>query len=371
LYCSGSSSGGKGSIRIRLYYHEQRDNFLGCFLDQLRHGDNQPKAPVTTKTMVVRLMGEEPPGSSSFSRRSFLLSSSSSIKYLCLALLLVCGAVIPNISKSMTLLSRGGSHMKVQDEDEENAMNVPLPRAWFSVPTETLSSSSTAAKIAATTWTQRREEGEETMTHGMEQQPAMNSTTLNTGQEATTTTILLSTPTTQSAAHETKQQEQQPQKNQEVMVQITGETKEVPTAATTQKTQSDSNNQSNDKTNEKTKPLNILILYPDDWRHDTIGKENSILQTPFLDSLADQGIRFRQNAVTSSICWVSRATLFTGQWASRHQSHKLICPHFSAGYLWNETSWPGILRKHGYFIGHVVRGSKKSGSSKIEHPLPA
>ena len=192
------------------------------------------------------------------------------------------------------------------------------------------------------------------MTHGMEQQPTVNSTTLHTGQEATTTSnILLSTTTTSLADHDTKQQEQL-QKNQEVMVQITGETKEVPISTTTQKTQAD-NNQSNDKTNEKTKPLNILILYPDDWRHDTIGKENSILQTPFLDSLADQGIRFRQNAVTSSICWVSRATLFTGQWASRHQSHKLICPHFSAGYLWNETSWPGILRKSGYFIGHVVR----------------
>jgi Sulfatase len=248
--------------------------------------------------------------------------------------------------------------MKVPDE-EEDAMNVPLTRAWFSVPTETLSSSSTAAKIAATTtaatWTQRREEGV-TMTHGMEPQPAVNSTTLHTGQEATTTSTLLSTTTTPLAVHDTKQLKEQLQKNQEVMVQMTGETKEVPTSATTQNAQSD-NNQSNDKMNEKkTKPLNILILYPDDWRHDTIGKENSILQTPFLDSLADQGIRFRQNAVTSSICWVSRATLFTGQWASRHQSHKLICPHFSAGYLWNETSWPGILRKHGYFIGHVVRG---------------
>jgi hypothetical protein len=108
----------------------------------------------------------------------------------------------------------------------------------------------------------------------------------------------------------------------------------------------------------KTKPLNILILYPDDWRHDTIGKENSIVQTPFLDSLADRGIRFRQNAVTCSICWVSRATLFTGQWPSRHQSKKLICPHFAAGYLWKETAWPGILQKHGYYIGHVVRIAK-------------
>jgi Sulfatase len=104
----------------------------------------------------------------------------------------------------------------------------------------------------------------------------------------------------------------------------------------------------------KSKPLNILVLYPDDWRHDTIGKENSIVQTPFLDSLADQGIRFRQNAVTSSICWISRATLFTGQWPSRHQSHKLYCPHFAAGYTWKESSWPAMLQQHGYYTGHVV-----------------
>ena len=45
------------------------------------------------------------------------------------------------------------------------------------------------------------------------------------------------------------------------------------------------------------KRMNVLILYPDDWRHNSIGKENPIIQTPFLDSLADDGIRFRQNAV--------------------------------------------------------------------------
>eukprot|EP00554_Chaetoceros_debilis_P015659 CAMPEP_0194125152 /NCGR_PEP_ID=MMETSP0150-20130528/59311_1 /TAXON_ID=122233 /ORGANISM="Chaetoceros debilis, Strain MM31A-1" /LENGTH=751 /DNA_ID=CAMNT_0038818947 /DNA_START=128 /DNA_END=2383 /DNA_ORIENTATION=- len=100
------------------------------------------------------------------------------------------------------------------------------------------------------------------------------------------------------------------------------------------------------------KRMNVLILYPDDWRHNSIGKENPIIQTPFLDSLADDGIRFRQNAVTTSICWQSRATLFSGQWASRHQSYKLKCPHFSKGRLWNQT-WPILLEKDGYFVGHV------------------
>ena len=222
-------------------------------------------------------------------------------------------------------------------------MNGPLSRAWFSSP----GGSAGNATVALPT----------------EQETPLTTILLST----TTTTTTTTAPSSLSAtAHDTNQPpplQQLQQQTQEVVVQITGETKEeVPTTTTTANTPSE-NNQSTNEINNTKKPLNILILYPDDWRHDTIGKENSIVQTPFLDSLADQGIRFRQNAVTSSICWVSRATLFTGQWASRHQSHKLICPHFAAGYLWNETSWPGILRNHGYYTGHVVREKGKDGSS--------
>jgi hypothetical protein len=57
------------------------------------------------------------------------------------------------------------------------------------------------------------------------------------------------------------------------------------------------------------KPLNIMILYPDDLRHDSIGvaKTQPVL-TPFLDSLANNdGIRFTHNCVTTSVCWISRA----------------------------------------------------------------
>src|SRR5437867_5292153 len=64
---------------------------------------------------------------------------------------------------------------------------------------------------------------------------------------------------------------------------------------------------------------NILVLYADDWRHDTLGMAgNPVVKTPYLDRLAQQGVRFRRAYVTTSICGVSRATLFTGQWMSRH-----------------------------------------------------
>ncbi|WP_406698161.1 sulfatase [Singulisphaera sp. Ch08] len=97
------------------------------------------------------------------------------------------------------------------------------------------------------------------------------------------------------------------------------------------------------------KPLNIVVLYADDWRHDTLGcAGNPVVKTPHLDQLARDGFRFTRNCVTTSICGVSRASLFTGQWMSRHGN-----PAFQAFKTpWAET-YPGLLRSRGYFVGHV------------------
>jgi hypothetical protein len=123
-----------------------------------------------------------------------------------------------------------------------------------------------------------------------------------------------------------------------------------------EKVSTDDTERSDINTNEFThngQKMNVVVLFPDDWRHDSIGAENPIIKTPFLDTLAQEGMRFRQNAVTTSICWQSRATLFTGQWASRHQAFKLKCPHFAKGKNWNHT-WPALLQqKAGYHVAHV------------------
>jgi arylsulfatase len=94
---------------------------------------------------------------------------------------------------------------------------------------------------------------------------------------------------------------------------------------------------------------NILILYADDWRHDVLGVAgHPVVKTPNLDRLAGEGVRFRRAYVTTSICGVSRATLFTGQWMSRHGNRA-----FEAFKTpWEET-YPGLLRANGYWVGHV------------------
>jgi arylsulfatase A-like enzyme len=98
----------------------------------------------------------------------------------------------------------------------------------------------------------------------------------------------------------------------------------------------------------KEKP-NVVILYADDWRFDTLGcAGNPIVKTPNLDALAKEGVRFTRNCVTTSICGVSRATLFTGQWMSRHGNRG-----FNAFDTAWEQTYPGLLRDNGYWVGHI------------------
>src|SRR5688500_1014249 len=66
-------------------------------------------------------------------------------------------------------------------------------------------------------------------------------------------------------------------------------------------------------------PPNIVLLVIDDVRWDSLGAAgNRIVRTPRIDRLAKEGVRFEQARVTTSICMVSRATLLTGQYMSRH-----------------------------------------------------
>eukprot|EP00978_Attheya_sp_CCMP212_P034831 scaffold148313_cov32-Attheya_sp.AAC.1 len=70
---------------------------------------------------------------------------------------------------------------------------------------------------------------------------------------------------------------------------------------TTNKENHDVNIDDDDTSKKKKKRPNILFLYADDWRHDTLGcAGNPVVQTPYLDALAADGIRFTHNMVTTS-----------------------------------------------------------------------
>lgn len=99
------------------------------------------------------------------------------------------------------------------------------------------------------------------------------------------------------------------------------------------------------------RPRNIVFLFADDLRWDALGcTGNKIVQTPNIDALAARGVLFRNAFVSTSICAVSRATVFSGQYARRHGINDFATP-FTAE-RWAET-YPALMRKAGWRTGFV------------------
>ncbi len=108
--------------------------------------------------------------------------------------------------------------------------------------------------------------------------------------------------------------------------------------------------------------MNMLILVIDDVRWDSIGAAgNPIVRTPRIDQLAREGVRFREARVTTSVCMVSRATLLTGQYMSRHGITTFGMPLAPEAFA---NTYPALLRRAGYWTGHVGKydvGEPRSG----------
>ncbi len=61
---------------------------------------------------------------------------------------------------------------------------------------------------------------------------------------------------------------------------------------------------------------NIIFIMSDDHAYQAISAYNSeLIQTPNIDRIADQGIKFTKSFVTNSICAPSRAVILTGKFS--------------------------------------------------------
>ncbi|KAG7342206.1 arylsulfatase [Nitzschia inconspicua] len=112
--------------------------------------------------------------------------------------------------------------------------------------------------------------------------------------------------------------------------------------------QADASKQSEQKKDDDR--LNIVLLYADDWTMKVLGKFDPNVKTPNIDKMADNGLLFTNNCVTTSVCWISRATLVTGVYYSRHLQ---FAPHSTNMFTtnpWNETLFPR-LKSAGYYTG--------------------
>lgn len=67
---------------------------------------------------------------------------------------------------------------------------------------------------------------------------------------------------------------------------------------------------------------NIVFLFADDQTIETLGcYGHPLVQTPNIDRLAAQGVRFNNAFVSHSICWVSRTTILTGLTGRTYGTH--------------------------------------------------
>ena len=97
------------------------------------------------------------------------------------------------------------------------------------------------------------------------------------------------------------------------------------------------------------KPMNVVLIIGDDHRAAALGcGGHPFLQTPNLDRLAAEGVRFTNACVTTAICCTSRASIFTGMHAARHRVIDFATTIRNEDIL---ASFPAQLRAAGWRTG--------------------
>jgi arylsulfatase A-like enzyme len=104
---------------------------------------------------------------------------------------------------------------------------------------------------------------------------------------------------------------------------------------------------------------NFVFIYTDDQRWDALGvvqREQGDkarfpwFQTPHLDRLASEGIRFRNAFVVNSLCAPSRSVYLTGRYSHNNGVANNHTP-FPAENV--DATWSSLLKQAGYATGYV------------------
>ena len=104
----------------------------------------------------------------------------------------------------------------------------------------------------------------------------------------------------------------------------------------------------------KDRKPNVIFVLADDLGWAELGcYGNSFNETPHLDKLAKQGIRFTHAYAAAPVCSPYRAALLTGQHPARVGILDYLRPNSSNALPVSHVTLPKILRRNGYATGMV------------------
>ena len=95
---------------------------------------------------------------------------------------------------------------------------------------------------------------------------------------------------------------------------------------------------------------NIVLVISDQFRWDCIGAMglNPMNLTPNLDQMAARGVLFRQAISNQPVCAPARASIFTGQYPSKHGVWKN-----AFGLAENATTLASVMKQAGYSTNYI------------------
>jgi arylsulfatase A-like enzyme len=112
---------------------------------------------------------------------------------------------------------------------------------------------------------------------------------------------------------------------------------------------------------------NIVLIYADDLGYGDLGCYGSkAIQTPHIDRLAANGIRFTDAYATSATCTPSRYGLLTGNYPWRKKGNNILQGDAPMIIPPGTTTLPSILQKAGYHT--AVIGKWHLGLGTVEEP---
>jgi arylsulfatase A-like enzyme len=108
---------------------------------------------------------------------------------------------------------------------------------------------------------------------------------------------------------------------------------------------------------------NIVFIMSDDHAYQAISAYSSdLIQTPNIDRIADQGMKFTRAFVSNSICAPSRAVILTGKF-----SHLNGVPGNGQIFDGNQQTFPKILQQHGYQTAMIGKWHLKSHPTGFDY----